>query len=531
MKKIIIALIGCMIMSGCSVDVLDLNNPAQFNENSYFKTQKECQEVIAACYSTFTMKPFWARDWYFIMDLLSGHTMSTANMAGDPDFFNMENLVYTPNNPWIQSIWKGFYRMSQRGLVAVDKLTAWETNGADEAAYKEKMIGEAWFFHGFAYYFLTELYGDVPYHPSWVSIKEEPVKGRTPYEEVQQEIETAFLTALSMLPETWDDNFLGRITKDAARAMLGKLYLTMGDNDKAIQYFESLRANSYHPDYEALFTTGNHTSPEIILQVLHKFWGWDQGNSYHMFDGKETWGDKATNTGRAMEYGFNDWNNTSISNMAANKFEYMLNGSEYIDPRNQFVMYGDGTLGDDDYVEGTFPYIPYIPFDPDNLDDEQEVSTSSNSGYKWKKWCRYETHAHMDVDMGDYSSILIRLADVKLLLAEAYIAKGNYDKAKSLINEVRTRDAVQAEPYSDLNAGNAFEILSRERYIELFGELHYWLDMVRWDRLGKMNMITELGAMRNKTVDPKYKKFPIPIQEKETNPNMKLPGAVKDGWN
>ena len=546
MKKIMIALIGCMLMSGCSVDILDLNNPAQYNENSYFKTQKECQEVIAACYSTLTMKPFWARDWYFIMDLLSGQTMSTANMAGDPDFFNMENLVYTPNNPWIASIWHGFYRMSQRGLVAADKLTAWETKTADEAAYKEKMLGEAYFFHGFAYYFLTELYGDVPYHPSWVSIKEEPVKGRTPYAEVQLEIESALLTALSTLPESWSDDFLGRITKDAARAMLGKLYLTMGDNDKAIQYFESVKANTYHPDYEALFDVGNHTSPEVILQVLHKFWGWDQGNSYHMFDGKETWGGKATNTGRAMEYGCNDWNNTSISNAAANKFRYTLNGSEYIDPRNQFVMYGDGVLGDDDYwytikvkdedgkekdeaVHGPFPYIPYIPFDPENLDDEQEVSTSSNSGYKWKKWCRYETHPHMDVDMGEYSSILIRLADVKLMLAEAYIGKGNYDKAKSLINEVRTRDAVKAEPYSDVTAGNAYEILSRERYLELFGELHCWLDMVRWDRLGKMNMITELGAIKNRTIDPKYKIFPIPQQEKDTNPKVKE--AVKDNWN
>jgi len=560
MKKIMIALIGCMILSGCNEDILNLNNPAQFNEGSYFKTQKECQEVIAACYSVLTMRPFWGRDWYFMMDMLSGHAMGTANVAGDPDFINLENLVHTPNNMWMDATWRGFYRMSMRALVAVEKLTAWETKTESEAAYKELMIGEAWFFHGFAYYYLTELYGDVPYHPSWASIKEEPAKARTPYAEVQSKIEEALNIALGKVPESWEDKFLGRITKDAARAMLGKLYLTQGNYDKAITAFESIKASSYHPNYEKLFDVGNHKSPEIIFQVLHKFWGWDQGNSYYVFDGKETWGGKATNCARQMEYGWNDWNNVSIPNNSANKFRYTLNGSDYIDPRNQFIIYGDGEIGSDRWYgfhytkdnapspdkvgelveyfdedgkfidDGTkYPYKPYVPYDPDNLDDDEANDASSTSGYKWKKYCLYETYENMDIGFGEFSSVLIRLADVKLMLAEAYIGKSNYDKAKTLINEVRTRDAVKAEAYSDLNASNAMDILHRERFIELYGELHYWFDLVRWDRLGKVDMIEELKKLKGITrnIDAKYKKFAIPTQEKDTNPLM----VVENNWN
>ena len=40
MKKIMIALIGCFIFSGCNENVLNLNNPAQYDEANYFKTQK-----------------------------------------------------------------------------------------------------------------------------------------------------------------------------------------------------------------------------------------------------------------------------------------------------------------------------------------------------------------------------------------------------------------------------------------------------------------------------------------------------------
>ena len=517
MKKLIIALIGCVLMAGCSVDVLDLKNPAQFDEASYFKTQKECQEVLASCYSVLTMRPFYGRDWYFMMDLLTGQSTKTDNL--EVGLVQFEEFTYQPENDYIDWAWTGFYRMSMRALVAIEKITAWETASTAEEAYKDIMIGEAHFFHGWAYYFLTELWGDVPYHDTWESIKAEPAKARTPYAEIQPKIETAFTTALAKLPESWDDKNFGRLTKDAARAMLGKLYLTKGENDKAISALESVKANTYHPDYYRLFVSGNQLSPEIIFQVLHKFYGWGEGNAYYMFGGKEGWGGRSTNCGRHMEYGWNDWNNLTVSNGAAAKFRYTLNGSEYIDPRNQFIMYGDGVMGagyfeggknSEIYPGGKFPYKPY--------------DGGSLTGYKWKKGCLYEDYENVEIDYGDYSSILIRVADVKLLLAEAYIGKGDYNRAKTLINEVRTREAVKAEPYSDITSGNAFDILKRERYIELFGECHYWLDLVRWDRLGKINMMNELKS----TARPKYKKWPIPTQEKDTNPLMVI---QSEGWN
>jgi len=511
MKKILMALVGFIILSGCSEDVLNLDNPAQYDETNYFKTQKECQEVIAACYSDLTMRPFYGRDWYFMFDLLSGQASKTANL--EVDLVQFDEFTYQPENQYIDMAWLGLYRMSLRALLAFDKISAWETTGEDEAAYKDQMIGEAYFFQAWAYYYLTQLWGDVPYHDTWESIKNEPTLPRTPYADIQPKIEEALTTAIEKLPESWSDNFLGRVTKDAARALLGKLYLTEGENDKAITAFESIKTTTYNDDYYALFNRGNHTSPEIIMQVLHKFYGWGEGNSYYMFGGKEDWGGKATNCARHLEYGFNDWNNASIPDAAANKFHYTINGHDYIDPRNQFIMYGDGVMGDNTFAGGAFPYRP------------QDGTTFS--GYKWKKYCLYEEFENVAIEDGDYSSVLIRVADIKLLTAEAYIAKGDYEKAKALINEVRTRTAVKAEAYSALDASNAFEILKRERYIELFGEQQYWFDLVRWDRLGKLNMMDELKSGANS----KYKKFPIPTQEKETNSNMKLPGVITDGWN
>ena len=505
MKKIIIALIGCVVLfGGCSEDVLNLSNPSEYDESSYFKTQKECQEAVAACYSILTHRPFYARDWFFMFDLMTGQAVRSTNLEVELVQFDM--FTFQPENQYIGWAWNRLYTISMRALLAIEKVSAWETKSEAEAAAKERFLGEAYFFHGYAYYFLTELFGDVPYHESWESIKNEPAKARVPYAEVQTKAEEALLAALSKLPESWDSNNLGRVTKDATRAMLGKLYLTQGQNDKALQQFSSIQANTFHNDYYRLFASGNHTSKEIIMQVLHKFWS---GNPYYMWGGKES--TKSTNTGRHLEYGFNDWNNVSIPNEATEKFRYTLNGQSYIDPRNQLIIYGNGEMGDDDFAGGEFPYIPYREGD-------------AGTGYKWKKYCYYEDLEHMIIDDGDHSSILIRVADIKLLMAEAHIAKGEYEQARTLINQVRTREAVKAEPYAELNASNAMEILKRERYIELYGEQHFWFDLVRWDRLGKLNILDEL---KGKNATAKHKKFPIPTSEKDTNPNM----VVADSWN
>ncbi len=506
MKKILLLIIGCITLAGCNDDVLNLNNPAQYDESNYFKTQNECQESVISLYSVLTMRPFYARDWYFMFDLLGGQASKTANL--EVPFVQFDEFTYNADNDYINWAWTGYYRIAMRSLVAIEKVSAWETKTSSEAAAKELMLGEAHFFYSYAYYYLTELWGDVPSHDTWTSIKNDPAKPRTAYADIQKKMEESLTVAIAKLPEEWDSSNLGRITKDAARAMMGKIYLTQGQYDKAVQILSAVKADQLHNNYYTLFTRGNHVSKEIIMQVVHKFWGWGEGNSYYMWGGKESWGSgKAANCGRHVEYGFNDWNNVSVPDAAMTKFTYSLNGKQYLDPRNQEIVYGDGTIGDGDFAGGKFDYKPN--------------DGTAATGYKWKKYCYYETAEHMNMDDGDYSSILIRVADVKLLLAEAYIGKADYESARKQINEVRAR--VNATPYESLTAANAFDALKTERYIELFGEQHYWFDLVRWDRLGKVDMVKEIG----RNMKAQHKKFPIPTTEKDTNQFME----VSDGWN
>jgi len=78
----------------------------------------------------------------------------------------------------------------------------------------------------------------------------------------------------------------------------------------------------------------------------------------------------------------------------------------------------------------------------------------------------------------EISTVITRLADIKLLFAECLIQNNKIGDALTQINDVR--DRVGAELYLDLgDKAQAMNILKREREIELCGEQQRWFDLLR----------------------------------------------------
>src|SRR5207253_9377284 len=150
-------------------------------------------------------------------------------------------------------------------------------------------------------------------------------------------------------------------------------------------------------------------------------------------------------------------------------------------------------------------------------------------GYRWLKYEYYNKVAQIG---GTYSGIngqVIRYADVLLLLAESYIQQGNTGSAPlALINQVRNR--VGAVPYPSLgDQAAAFDILKRERRLELSGEQARYFDLIRWG-IAKQTLNAERAAEGdNHQFQDKTRFFPIPQYEKDTNPNVA--NDVAGDWN
>ena len=523
MKKRLLMLISFITIGAisCTEENLDIKNQGAYDSSNYFVSAAQINEALTANYAGLLQQGLFAREWYFIYDTMGNDAERSIALLGDGQ--QLTEFNHDPEHPQIKQMWQTLYRIVFRSNFVIDRAMAWQATSTVDKALKKQYIAEATFLRGWANFVLVNNWGRVPFRENFASSSNFNI-GRASIADLWKSIETDFSKAATELPASFAGTDRGRATSGASTAMLGKAYLFQKKWGLAQTEFEKLTKGQYslNPSYDEQFSaTSNNNSKETVFDVPHRWSGWATGNQYYMFGGQDGWGGKTTHTGRAQEYGFNDWNNVFISNAAVQAFTYTDEaGKKYTDPRAKLVFYGDVASGGDvSYCDKCAKTIPY---------------DFAANGYKWRKYEPYELQEKIDGPQSEINSQVIRYADVLLMLAESQIQQGNTTASLPLINQVRKR--VGAFEYKSLgNQAEATAKLIRERQIELCGEQVRYFDLMRWG-LFKNTINTEKNAVRNiyttlrqNPVEDKHLLFPIPNSEKSVNPEVAK--DVANGWN
>ncbi|MBX3240979.1 MAG: RagB/SusD family nutrient uptake outer membrane protein [Chitinophagaceae bacterium] len=520
--------IGLMATSiSCKKSLLELESQGAYSYETYFNNSDALNQAAIATYATLLHNGLWSREYYFIFDLAGYDAKRTNNMQGD--LAQLAMYTFGTNQPQIADLWKGLYRMIFRANIVIDRAEAWSPDDAGDQSKVRQYVAEVKFLRAYSYLNIAMLWGDAPLITDYQSMINDNYIGRSPVADIWTLVENDLKDAQNDLPVTYSESDLGRVTRGAATALLGKAYLYQKKWGQAQAELLKLTQAPYSygldPSYDHLFSSGNQISPENIFQVMNGEWtDWGIGNQYYVFGGQETWGGKATHSDRAQEYGFNDWNNVYVTTAAVNRFTYPnpAGAGNYTDPRAKSTFYGNAASG------GATVYCEQCdggskPF-PFNAADEQ-------GDYKWKK---YQYYNEVETYGGPASSInaqVIRYADVLLMLAETYIQEDNTGSVPlGYINDVRARAGAVA--YTTLgNKTSAMEILNRERHLELCGEQSRYFDLIRWG-IARATINSERAAEPGDGSQPfqdKHLLFPIPDIEKNYNPTVAA--AVNNDWN
>ena len=127
----------------------------------------------------------------------------------------------------------------------------------------------------------------------------------------------------------------------------------------------------------------------------------------------------------------------------------------------------------------------------------------SSTGYVVKKYAGERNSvggAFSGNNQGNFNNErTFRFAELKLLYAEALLAKGRAAEATTQINDIRNRAGLP-----NLSGTATLAILQKEKRVELCFEAHRWFDIVRWG-LGPVIF----GSNWNN----KYSVFPFPQTE------------------
>jgi len=149
------------------------------------------------------------------------------------------NSILTTSTVINSQIWSAAYRVIYRSNAIIENLQ--KSNGVTTAT-KRQLIGEMKTVRGFAYFFLVNLFGDVPLVLD-IEYTNNSRMSRTSMSEIYSQIISDLKDAIELLSDEYPSNLRSRPNRFTAASLLAKVYLFNKDWVNAEQY-SSLVINS-----------------------------------------------------------------------------------------------------------------------------------------------------------------------------------------------------------------------------------------------------------------------------------------------
>ncbi|MDR2809203.1 MAG: RagB/SusD family nutrient uptake outer membrane protein [Tannerellaceae bacterium] len=520
MKKLLlyILIVSVALFSCSDLDVIPIG---QISDSNFPKTDEDAIAVTTAVYQPnvgISTSLGYAIDLTSELETNAENPNSAGALLG--------KMQWEPSNGYVSSIWNALYNIITRANDVVDKI------GASEIitpALKTQLVGEAKFLRAYAYFYLVQLWGEVPLVLHNVEGDKTP---RTPINDVYEQIVSDLKDAGAALPvyTEYADKDRGRASKGAALAYLAKVYLVWGQTDdsadattrkerfgESVKYANLVTGYSLEEEFLANWDNNNRNGKEVIFSVQHL-----QGQAAASSGGNHlvhcSFYGGLSNSLFPHVYSTNyyekDANGKVILSTIVNKW---YNDFDDRDQRKRGTYLKDYRISDDSvFVYDYVRYRKYI--------DTTRINTTATTI--------------------DVNRTVIRYAEVLLLKAEAINERDGAPNAEAYeaINQVRRRAFRQstgtASDVADLPAGldyNGFKAkIQQERVFELTYEQNRWTDLVRWrifvrtlkEAVDKKYIADDIGKQ---DVKPHFYRFPIPKAERDIDPDRLWQNYGYDG--
>ena len=512
MKRIFcLSALAALLITGCKKNELTITNPNTPTATVFWKTANDAQLGINAIYSTFHRVGL-ARNQFFTTIVRSDEAYSTSPNATLVN--NFDKFITTDYNLWeIYTVWQDCYIGINRANQVLDNVPAITMDDTR----KQQLLGEAKFLRGYFYYYLATYWGNVPLQLHTSSPSAHPATSAQA--DVYGQAAKDFTDAAAVLPATYDLSNIGRGTKGAAYAMLGKSYMQQKMYPQAQQAFQWLvegDGKGFYDlvsDYRTNFIETSENNKESVFEYQ---------NAANPTDNHDDDLDPRTDN---LNYG------TSIPPFFAPRPIGFTDGQarrwvvweflkETTVSKNRDPRLSASFLYDSTDVRGPrFSVFYGKPFDSLKYSSDPNAVPNTNDVYMRKFLDDATMNGEVFHSGNNYR--YLRFADVLLLYAEALNAQGQTAKAYAFVDRVRQRAglATLSIAMPGLSQADFLTQLKHERITELSCEGHRWEDLARWGDLGPALASRDAGFAN--FVKGKHELLPIIQFDLDVNPNLK----------
>jgi hypothetical protein len=535
LSKIWLVLVLGMVFTFASCTDLTDTVSDEVTSDNFFQTP---QEFISAMGDAYNPLAIWGGHNGFA-STIEVSTDEIAIPQRGQDWFDggvwlrQHRHTWRYDEPHINNAWQDLFRGVNNANRLIYQFETAVANGTADAEQAAEFISELKIMRAFYYYWLLDMFGNVPIVTSFDGAPEAPSQPSSDFNEgrlavfnfVEQEL-------LNNIGDVSDDvqSTYGRANQYVAHFVLAKLYLNAEVYtgtprwEDAITHLDAIIDSgnySLASSYRDNFVTNNSGSPEIIFAVPYDKVFLQGFNIHHMslHYGSQTtfqlqeqpWNGYAT-----LEEFYNSYTDPNL-NPGPQGTVIGSDGSETqgtVDERlSNFLAGPQYTAGGervmDDAATDADPDGAPLTFTPEI--NELEPGAVRQAGARIGKW---------EIEIGATSSLsndfsVFRYADVLLMKAEALWRLNPADaEALILVNQVRTRAGV--DPFLTLDADK----LLAERGRELFYEMWRRQDLIRFDsNSGNATRYNDAWWEKGPSEDWRNV-FPIPRDQLEANPNL-----------
>lgn len=393
----------------------------------------------------------------------------------------LDNLTVSATNSVIATSWSQFYAIVGSATNVIENVKLMDSSLIDDAT-RAQIIADAKFARAWVLFDIVKYWGDAPMTlqliPSitvdnidkWYPIM---YPSRTSEEEIYAQIISDLdEDTIKNLPSKSTGAFCG--TQGAAYGLLAKVYATMGkkserDYSKVVDMCDNVIKQGYSlvPDFESLWTVDGKFSSESIFELYF--------------------------SDTAEQHNWAYW--VLLTDVSG---DVVVSWRRYCTPTQDLVAKFDK---EKDVRYKSSIYWTAVPYDT--------------------YWPAKNYPLAYKIRQKESDIILLRLADILLLKAEALVELNRPKEALMIVNDIRNRAGLSGLSLS-LSVAEARLAVENERQLELLFEGQRWWDLIRNERMEEVMKLAhdKNGNLRFSEIPAWRAKLPIPQAQIDINERL-----------
>nr|WP_314499867.1 RagB/SusD family nutrient uptake outer membrane protein [uncultured Chryseobacterium sp.] len=454
-KSVTKALICGTVMLGilsCEDDLM-LEPENNITQNSFYTTELQISQALSGVYSAMvnaSSRGGYDVNFYLLASEVRSNNFNAISQNGNRDYYAINRFQDTSSTDEMGILWEDAYQQISYANTLLSRIDA--VPFADPAI-REQYRSEAKFLRAYAYFELMRSFGKVPLIVKPVSPEEAAKIPRTDLALLYTFITSEIEASVAGLKNVYDAANKGRVTKSAAHALLGRIYLTGSgyplNNSSYVakakdHLFTVIQGEgqfvTFAPNYADLFKSVNDNKYHVF-EIQHISGGLSQGSYLPSYVSP----------------------NFGVSDPFYNPQGSLYSSSELGVSQSLINTYEPGDLRLPLTVKTSFIAQNGQPDNANFFVKFREKGLVITNRYDWP-----------------VNFPVIRYADVLLMYAEILNNDGNTVAAVPYLNRIRQRAGLTPVSTS-LSTADFTTSLRKERRVEFAGEGVYWHDLVRWN--------------------------------------------------